>query len=252
MTTPTFAPNRIWLALWAIVLMPLTLTSSRAETAGEAPTHCASYGYIIAFQGIDGSKSPFAPEWITPIKDSGGTILVDEAPSWVYEGPKHWGRVLVARWRCFEEAEAVWKSLPPPPEQAGNAPLRTAALYRGSTYLPPPQASRDLPKNCNSPVYLMAMNTTINQTQYDVYRDAMRKTDYVLRLGSEGVFFGGPVSTLDTWPANVAASMTRWPCKAAFERFIFDKTYVEKIKPLRAGAIIYRILGFKNAVSERY
>ena len=62
---------------------------------------------------------------------------------------------------------------------------------------------------------------------------------------------GAPAAKLDNWPANLGASMTRWPCAQAFEAFYFDKTYIEQIKPLRTGAIDYRILGFANADRPR-
>jgi hypothetical protein len=79
----------------------------------------------------------------------------------------------------------------------------------------------------------------------------MMHTEYVQQLGSTTLFTGTPAARLASWPADTAASMTRWPCEAAFELFYFDKTYVEQIKPLRAGAIDYRILGFKDADSPR-
>jgi uncharacterized protein (DUF1330 family) len=97
----------------------------------------------------------------------------------------------------------------------------------------------------------MAMNTTFDQDKYDVYRKAMRGTDYVQRLGSTTLFSGEPVATLAGWPEHSAASMTRWPCSEAFHLFYFDKTYVETIKPLRAGAIDYRIMGFVDADRPR-
>lgn len=110
---------------------------------------------------------------------------------------------------------------------------------------------RRLPANCAAPAYFMAINSMLDASRYAPYRDAMMKTEYVQQLGSTTLFTGAPAAKLDSWPANLAASMTRWPCTEAFEAFYFDKTYVEQIKPLRAGAIDYRILGFKDADRPR-
>jgi uncharacterized protein (DUF1330 family) len=219
-------------------------------SAASAPTAaCATSGYVLALQGLGGSSSPFAADWQTQAQASGGVSLVDEVPLRVYEGPQAWGRVTVLRWRCFEDAEASWKTLKPP--TAGSGLLQTAALYRGVNYPDFPESMRRLPAHCVAPAYFMAVNTVVNAAQYDVYRQAMRQTDYVQRLGSTMLFSGTPVATLAGWPADTAASMTRWPCTEAFEQFYFDKTYVEQIKPLRAGAIDYRILGFKDADKPR-
>jgi uncharacterized protein (DUF1330 family) len=231
-------------AAWAQGAAPAASSASAAQ-----PAACANTGYIVALQGVGGSAAPFASEWDARMRAGGGTYLVDETPVRVYEGPEAWGRVTVARWRCFEEAQAVWTSLPVPASAPGL--LHTAALYRGANYPDFPESMRKLPANCVAPAYFMSVNSVINGAQYDVYRQAMRQTDYVQRLGSTMLFFGAPAEKLAGWSADMAASMTRWPCVEAFEQFYYDKTYVEQIKPLRAGAIDYRILGFKDAEHPR-
>jgi uncharacterized protein (DUF1330 family) len=229
----------------AITMRPVDAWSATPEPP------CATAGYLVALQGIGGAASPFEPEWEPQIRASGGTYLVDESPTRVYEGPPDWGRVTVVRWRCFEEAEAVWKTLPPPKQVGQPALLRTAALYRGGNYPDFPETMRRLPPGCVTPAFFMAVNTTLDEDKYAGYRKAMRETDYVQRLGSTTLFTGQPVATLAGWPPSTAASMTRWPCSEAFHLFYFDKTYEETIKPLRAGAIDYRILGFDDADRPR-
>lgn len=217
------------------------------------PGACANAGYLVALQGLKGSNLPFAPDWFATIQSSQGTYLVDEVPTRVYEGPPDWGRVTVVRWRCFEDAQALWKALPPLAyaTAAGGPSLHTAALYRGGNYPEFPESMRRLPEHCNAPAYFMAINSMLDESKYAPYRSAMMKTEYVQRLGSTTLFTGVPAASLANWPANLAASMTRWPCEAAFEAFYFDPTYIEQIKPLRAGAIDYRILGFKDADHPR-
>jgi uncharacterized protein (DUF1330 family) len=244
-----------------ILLLGAGLAGQRAMAQASSPSMasgqgasapsavCAASGYVLALQGVGGSSGPFAADWQKLAQAHGGVSLVDEVPVRVYEGPQAWGRVTVVRWRCFEDAEASWNELKAP--AGASRPLQTAALYRGVNYPDFPESMRRLPAHCVTPAYFMAVNTVVDATQYDVYRQAMRQTDYVQRLGSTMLFSGAPVSTLAGWPADTAASMTRWPCTEAFEQFYFDKTYVEQIKPLRAGAIDYRILGFNDADKPR-
>jgi uncharacterized protein (DUF1330 family) len=223
--------------------------SSSGAASASAPA-CAVPGYIVALQGIGGSAAPFDPAWSAALRQAGGDFMVDETPSQVFEGPTAWGRVTVVRWTCFEQAEAAWKQLPAPP--ASPALLaHTAALYRGGHFHVYPDSMLRLPTPCAAPVYLMAVNSMVDEARYAVYRDAMMHTDYVQQLGSTTYFYGEPAAKLPTWPANLAASMTHWPCTEAFKRFYFDTTYQQQIKPLRAGAIDYRILGFDHADQPR-
>jgi uncharacterized protein (DUF1330 family) len=261
MTTPSadhasrlrrHAACRAWTVALALIVCTVAIPA-HAEDAAAAPlpAACATAGYIVAFQGIGGPSDAFDPRWTASMKNAGGTSIVDEVPARIYEGPDNWGRVTVVRWPCFEQAEAAWKALPSPAPAQPDVELHTAALYRGSSYPPFPDSLLRLPPNCTVPAYFMAMNTTFDEARYDVYRQAMRNTQYVQQLGSTTLFSGAPVAQLASWPAATAASMTRWACKESFHLFYYDKTYVEQIKPLRAGAIDYRILGFDDANRPR-
>jgi uncharacterized protein (DUF1330 family) len=244
--TPLFS----WLFIGAAVSM-FGAAAAVAQPAS-APAACATAGFVVALQGIGGSTEPFAAPWTQAMQAGGGSFLVDESPQRVYEGPQTWGRVTVVRWRCFEDAKAVWQTLAAPAEPAAPAPpLHTAALYRGGNYPEFPESMRKLPLNCTAPCFLMAVNSMLDAAKYAPYRNAMMKTEYVQQLGSTTLFTGAPAARLGNWPDNLAASMTRWPCARAFEAFYFDKTYVEQIKPLRTDAIDYRILGFANADKPR-
>jgi uncharacterized protein (DUF1330 family) len=238
-------------ALILAALWPVRASAQVPAAPASTPAVCAVPGYVVALQGIGGSPDPFDAQWTRSIASAGGVLLVDEVPARVYEGPADWGRVTIVRWRCFEDAEAAWKSLPPPASASPGTVLHTAALYRGGNYPTFPESMLRLPAVCVEPAYFMAVNSVIDDAKYDVYRKAMMRTEYVQQLGSTTLFTGAPAAKLANWPADTAASMTRWPCEAAFERFYFDKTYVEQIKPLRAGAIDYRILGFRDADTPR-
>jgi hypothetical protein len=209
---------------------------------------CASFGYIVAMQGVGGASTPFSRQWQRMMRASGAVMIVDDVPPWTYEGPQKWGRVTVARWPCFEQAASVWKRLPTPTAMGvDKARLQTAALYRGKNYGSWPPGSLELPPRCTRPVYFMSVNTTYNEAQYGIYKAALMKTTYVQKLGSTTLFSGMPAASLANWPANTTASMTHWPCKAAFEAFYLDRVYTKTIRPLREGAIDYRIFGFPDA-----
>ena len=239
-------------ALAGLVLASAGFHQQASAQAASAPAACATAGYVVALQGIGGSTEAFAAPWTRAMKASGGTFIVDESPQRAYEGPQNWGRVTVVRWRCFEDAQALWQSLAAPAEPATPVPpLHTAALYRGGNYPVFPESMLRLPPNCTAPYYLMAVNSMLDPAKYAPYRNAMMKTEYVQQLGSTTLFTGAPAGKLGNWPDNLAASMTRWPCAQAFEAFYFDKTYIEQIKPLRTGAIDYRILGFADADRPR-
>jgi uncharacterized protein (DUF1330 family) len=254
MTAARHRPLRFLAGTAALIVAALWMNPASAQVPAapaSAAAACAVAGYVVALQGIGGSAEPFDAQWARAMAAGGGVSIVDEVPARVYEGPADWGRVTIVRWRCFEDAEAAWKALPPPATESSAGVLHTAALYRGGNYPTFAESMRRLPAGCVEPAYFMAVNSVIDDATYDVYRKAMMRTEYVQQLGSTTLFTGAPVARLASWPADTAASMTRWPCEAAFELFYFDKTYVEQIKPLRAGAIDYRILGFKDADTPR-
>jgi uncharacterized protein (DUF1330 family) len=237
------------LALVSATLCDPVIAQTTAPVAVPAASKekCATFGYIVAMQGVGGAATPFSRQWQRAMKQTGAVFLLDEVPAWTYEGPQHWGRVTVARWPCFEQAEAVWKALPLPAGLGGDrSRLHTAALYRGKNYGSWPPGSLELPPKCTRPVYFMSVNTTYDEAQYGKYKAALMKTTYVQKLGSTTLLSGAPAASLPNWPADTTASMTHWPCKAAFEAFYLDPVYTNTIRPLRKGAIDYRIIGFPD------
>jgi hypothetical protein len=241
------------MALAAMAMLAATPQQAQAQATAATvvkptPTGtCAVYGYIVAMQGVRGRADPFSRGWQRTMQLNGATFIVDQVPPWSYEGPRQWGRITVARWPCFEQAQAVWRKLRPPQRLGQDkARLHTAALYSGKNYGDWPPGSLELPAGCTRPIYAMSINTTYNEAQYGLYKAALMKTTYVQKLGSTTLFSGAPSASLNNWPADTTASMTHWPCKAAFEAFYLDPVYTKTIKPLRAGAIDYRIVAFPD------
>lgn len=82
----------------------------------------------------------------------------------------------------------------------------------------------------------------------DAVMEYSRKVaECVPRYGGEYLMRGGPESVLEgEWSPRARLVVSRWPSRAALDRFWGSDEYQRSIKPLRAGTGLYDVMVFPD------
>lgn len=171
--------------------------------------------------GIDGQVGPVV----------GGTPLK------VFEGePLEWTHYTIVPLPCDSEAVPVHET----------SETTVAGVFVGGSS---DDTVADLvPDQCDDPVYLLGVNTVTDPVQYRIYATALSNSKIAQRHGFVRLFGRAPNPLLTgKWPDNTTATLSIWPCAAAFNTMYHSDWYQKEILPLRKDSARYRLMTFRPA-----
>jgi len=164
-----------------------------------------------------------------------GSLIIDGTPLRTYEGqPYEWTHYAIAPLPCDVDRLPAYES-------SGNAVI--GIFFGGASE----DTQADLvPINCNEPVYLLGINTVTDFDRYRIYATALRDSKIAQRHGFVRFFGRTPNPLLEgAWPDNTTATLSMWPCAAAFDTMYFSDWYQKDILPLRKDSARYRLMTFR-------
>lgn len=169
--------------------------------------------------------------------DDKANPLVSGTPLKVFEGePLEWTHYAVTPLPCESEETPEYQT-------SGTT---VAGVFVGSG---PDDTVADLvPDQCDDPVYLLGVNTVSDPVQYRIYATALSNSKIAQRHGFVRLFGRTPNPLLaGEWPDNTTATLSIWPCAAAFDTMYYSDWYQKEILPLRKDSARYRLMTFEPA-----
>lgn len=178
----------------------------------------------------------------------GGVFKVRGRATAVLEGDwPTWKNVVVSEWPCLEAGQKFWHS---EKYQKEMHPLRKAStVYDIALFKPAPKDPRATgiwtaeggpgAKNikCDAPIYFVVTSTMKDPAKLAAYRKGLGDSGIIYTYGATDVVRGEPAELLEgQWPKDFNATVTRWPCREAFDAFFSSAEYTTKYKPLKQGA----------------
>ena len=208
---------------WLAVLMAITMPSwvLGQETSGSCDT--PRYLFVMG----QAAEEPRAP----------AATLISGLPSRLYEGePLEWSHYQVTALPCNSLLKPAFEV----------RPGLIAGIFLGA---PADDIEADLvPQQCDQPVYLLGVNTVTDESQYRIYAAALSASRIAQRHGFKRLFGRTPNPLLaGDWPASTTATLSVWPCAAAFEAMYYSDWYQKDILPLRKDSARYRLMIFRPA-----
>jgi uncharacterized protein (DUF1330 family) len=249
------------LSLWATLCLGIAATfganSAFSETLDPAQA-CSKDGYMLVMGGVeDPSTVPdmeraqkYGPAVWDLVESYGAFYMVRKAPDVVYEGDwPDWKAGVISKWPCRETGLTFWHS---DAYQNEVKPLRKDAgaydvgMFNAANPGTPAENQDYVPEACTEPFLIVGLTKVTDAEAYGRYSKAIRASNLPRRAGYKLLFGGQPAEVLEgTWPEGYATMVSLYPCRAAWEAFYTGAPYVSDIKPLRAGAGDFIIVGFE-------
>jgi len=243
--------------LTAIGLGLSTGAAIGADTSPQLAQACTEGGYMLVMGGIEDPTTvpdaelaqSYGPAVWRLIENYDAFYVLRGTPEVVYEGEwPAWKAAVISKWPCRETGLEFWNS---DAYQKDVKPRRKdAGVYDVGMFNPanatPPAAEQDLvPESCTTPFMALILSNVTDAAAYGQYGKALGETGLATRAGLQLLFSGQPMEVLEgTWPEGVNALIMVYPCRAAWEAFYLSEQYVADIKPLRANAGDFTIVGF--------
>lgn len=236
----------------------LLLSGPAAADGHDGESACSADGYMLVMGGVADPASVPDPERAAKygpavwdlVESYGAFYLVRNVPDVIYEGDwPDWKAVVISKWPCRETGLEFWYS---DAYQNEVKPLRKdAGAYDVGMFDqrdPGARAETEdvVPDACTDPFLVVGMTKVTDTEAYSRYSQAIRSSNLPRRAGYTLLFGGQPKEVLEgDWPADYATMVSVYPCREAWEAFYNGEPYVSEIKPLRAGAGDFLILGFQ-------
>ncbi|MEQ9446796.1 MAG: DUF1330 domain-containing protein [Rhodospirillaceae bacterium] len=249
------------LVFGGVLLASLSLTgqSVSAQMDEQRSTEsCTPGGYMMVMGGIeDPSTVPdmtqarkYGPAVWDLVESYDAFYVVRKTPDVVYEGNwPDWKAGVISKWPCQETGVQFWNSNA---YQNEVKPLRKAAgvyevgMFEAARAFPQAKIQDLVPANCRNPFLVVIMSKVTDPEAYGQYGKAIMETGLARRAGIRMLFSGQPQEVLEgDWPADYNTMVSVYPCREAWEAFYAGEPYTSEIRPLRANAGDFIIMGFE-------
>ena len=251
-----FKRNILGAALFG--LMAFTLNDASAQMANQSSEACTPGGYMLVMGGIEDPATvpdmerarTYGPAVWGLVESYDAFYVVRKTPDVVYESKwPEWKAGVISKWPCRETGVSFWTSaayqneVRPLRENAGTYEV---GMFNAARAFPPAENQDLVPANCTTPFLVMILSKVTDPDAYSQYGKAIMESGLARRAGIRMLFSGQPQEVLEgDWPSEYNTMVSAYPCREAWEAFYAGEPYTSDIRPLRATAGDFIIVGFE-------